>query len=288
MDWGKGMSSLSRSLSGVGQTINTVNGFITQMKDGTLNLTSILTILPSLIFGITSALRGFADAAKYLTLSIPELAIIVAIIGAIAFAIKQASDAYNADAIASKKAAKAARELADSYNKVKEAAESLKTTITDYNDGIDAMKKLSAGTEEYEEALNKANKAAEELIEKYPEIEWSYNSLTGAIDISKEALEKAERDSKNNLSQKETASKIAQMVANELQAKSNRTNLLRSDDKSRLEWALAAGGIGAIGGAAAGSVTGIAAIPLGVLGAIAGSGAGFFGANALNDSQNSK
>lgn len=191
MDWGKGIAGFSRSLSGLGQGVNTIKGIMDQLKEGTFNFTSFLTTIPSLIFSATSAVNGFKTALSFL--GGPTTAIISIAVGALygLFVILQKIK-ENSPENQAKKAAEKAEELAKAYDDAKTSAEKFNETISNYSEAVEGLDKLTKGTEEYKKEVEKANKAAEELIknnEKELSGKWSFNSSTGLIEFDKGALE---------------------------------------------------------------------------------------------------
>lgn len=230
MDWGKGITGFSRSLSGLGQGVNTIKGIMDQLKEGTFNFTSFLTTIPSLIFSATSAVNGFKTALSFL--GGPTTAIISVAVGALygLFKILQKIK-ENSPENQAKKAAEEAEELAKAYDSAKSAVESFQRVSSDYKDSINALSTLVKGTKEYEEELRKANGYAEELIQNNPTLagKWHFES-NGLIQFDKNSIEDLEKAVYRGVSEASQKSITAQIKANNAQQKVDLQNLIKSDN----------------------------------------------------------
>lgn len=160
---------------------------------------------------------------------VAALAALAAIIYGVVAAIKAIVKAYNADAIAAKRAAEVAKELAEAYDKCKEKYEAMISAMDNYQSALDALEALTEGTKEYYEALTKANDAALELIQNYSEYfsPEDYRWENGQLIIDKKALEEAEEQASLQLSAAKTAKNVGQTQATILQNKADRTALNR-------------------------------------------------------------
>lgn len=231
MDWGKGITGISRAFSGLAQTITTVTSVGKQLKEGTLNFTTILTTIPSLMFGVSSAINGLKTALVSIggpaTLIIGGIVAALAAILIIVQKIKQNSPEKLAE-----KATEKAKELASAYNEAKQAVEAFQNTSSGYAESIEALDKLVKGTKEYEEELQKANNAAQELIETNPtELggKWYFEG-NGTIKFNDGALEDLEKAVYRGVSEASQKSITAQIEANKAQQIVDLQTLIKSDN----------------------------------------------------------
>ena len=262
--------SLTTTLTGVVKTLGNENlsvgekaqailtTILTTLPMLIMNFKNIFKIIPGMAAGITSLAASMgAEAATTAmatgaTLSLtealaalwsvawPYVAIagtIAVAVGAIVLAVKAATDAYNADAIAMKNAKKHAEELKETYENTKNAAEELKSTISDYSDAIDNISKLDKSTNEYKETLIKANEKALELLKTYKGLaKYTTRGEDGLIVISQEGLDEILNQQLKNVSKSQIEYMEAEIQANSATLRSKITDFSRANKVDVKDW----------------------------------------------------
>ena len=184
---------------------------------------------------IAQTLANWGLNASMAPLLIVTLALVAAIlvltvaITAIVALVNTASDAYNKDAIAAENAENAAKNLAETYGKVKQEYEDMIATMEQYQTARDALSELTKGTDEYNAALKEANRAAMELINTYPEFfgAGSYAWENGELIIDEGAMDAAKKAKEAEADQAFAASQMADVQAREARNKANLTDAKR-------------------------------------------------------------
>ena len=161
-------------------------------------------------------------------LIVAAMAALAAVIAGVVIVVKAISNAYNADAIAAKKAAEAAKELADRYKTVKQEYEDMISTMENYQTAREGLDNLTRGTEEYQNALKEANRLALELITTYgliagQDYEWQGDELV----IHDDAMKQVKNKKSQELDTAYAANQMAQVDAREKQSQNKQTNLRR-------------------------------------------------------------
>lgn len=165
---------------------------------------------------------------------VAAMAVLAATIMGIVEVAKAISNAYNADAIAAENAANAAKGLAEAYDEAKTHCEQMIAAMDDYKSARDALSELTKGTQEYRDALQAANEAGLNLInntnglKRGEDYEWK----NGELKISDAAMNRIKDEEEDNVKSAKASSLMADAKARQLAAKSNTTNLVRSDDMS--------------------------------------------------------
>ena len=184
---------------------------------------------------IAQTLANWGLNASMAPLLIVTLALVAAIliltvaITAIVAIVNAASDAYNKDAIAAENAENAAKNLAETYGKVKQEYEDMIATMEQYQTARDALSELTKGTDEYNAALKEANRAAMELINTYPEYfgAGTYAWENGELIVDDKAMEAAKKAKEAEADQAYAASQMADVQAREARNKANLTEAKR-------------------------------------------------------------
>lgn len=117
------------------------------------------------------------NASMLATIAI--IALVVAAIAAIGLVIYDQISAYNADAIAAEKAAKAAETLGKKSQEAAQRAQSIKQAFDGYDSAVDKLRSCTKGTEEWNDALKAVNDSVLKLMEDYPD-------LVGEMDVSRD------------------------------------------------------------------------------------------------------
>ena len=178
-----------------------------------------------------SGTAAAAEMAMLWPIGLLVLAIggLIVVIALVVTAIKGMINAYNADAIAAEKAAKSAADLAETYNKVKQAYEELKKSIEDYQNAQDAIDKLKIGTQEWRDAVQEANEQVIALLDKYPELIKYVDTLEGGrMIIRDEGLAALKEKEAENVAIAQNMSQSANLTAKQLQNKAEQTELSRT------------------------------------------------------------
>ena len=203
-------------------------------------------------------------------------ALALVVVGLVA-AFKAISNAYNADAIAAEKAAEHAKELAEQYNKTKQAYDELKSSLEDYQGAYNSLMQLKKGTEEWRAAVIELNQQVLDLIDKYPELAKYVTNEDGVLTISKEGQEEVIKQQQNKVNNTYNAKVDADIEKSKTAAQAKKTDLVRGELDTVNDWEV---GIGATLSAIAGTL-----ITAGTMGMDAGMGTmlGATGAAALID-----
>ena len=164
-------------------------------------------------------------------------AAVAAAIALITVAIKAASDAYNADAIAAEKAAKAAEDLAKSHEEAKQTLEDLQSAFSQYDEAVAALEACTEGTEEWNTALQKVNETVLNLMNEYPHLlkdadAFTRNEITGMLELNREKQQEILDELEKQVSITQAASLFGAANASKAQAKSNKTDLMREVGQS--------------------------------------------------------
>lgn len=243
----------SYKILNISKSSNVVITWMQKIAQDALNGSTLSTIT---LFGILAA---------------AALVLIGVIVGVVAI-VKAASDAWNKDAIAAKKAAERANELAEAYKNTKQAYDELKESIADYGEAQLAIAKLKKGTEEWRDAIEESNIKVMEMLDKYPELIDYIKSVDGQLKITDpQAVLDIYRNRTNTLY---NASLDANLVAKNAKNRADKTNFIRTrgDFYTASDWLTVIGDrtlFGAATGAMAGSAAGgVGAIP-GVVGGAA-------------------
>lgn len=160
-------------------------------------------------------------------------AAVAAAIALITVAVKAASDAYNADAIAAEKAAKAAEDLAKSHEEAKQTLEDLQSAFSQYDEAIAALEACTEGTEEWNTALQKVNETVLNLMDKYPSLlkdadVFTRNEITGMLELNREKQQEILDELEKNVSITQAASLFGVANASRAHAKAEKTNVTRN------------------------------------------------------------
>jgi len=193
----------------------------TKLKTGT----TLQAAVAEKIFG-----TSLTTTAAQIAAATGAILILVAAIAAFVAACKFAYEAYNADAIAAEKSAKAAANLTNAYNEATQAYEDLKNTISNYEEGLNALKELTKGTQEYRDALIEANNAAMALIENGDLNATDYQWEGDQLIIDEEAITQAQANAQSQMLQAQAAMRMGQVSANQAANQADLTAIRRSDD----------------------------------------------------------
>ena len=251
----------------------------------------------SAIWGeVAAKVASLAASAPLLAVTLLLVAAMVglaAIVALVVAVVKGLSDAYNADSIAAEKAAAAAKGLAEAFDEAKAHYEDMVSSMEKYQTARDSLAQLTEGTEEYRQALKEANDEALNLINKTSSLNRGsdYNWENGQLIISDEAMDRVKKEESERVSMAEASALMADARARQLSAKSNTTNLVRSDDVNG--WAAVGAGAGtgaAIGGGLAlgGVVTAVTAPVAAAIGGLIGGIVGGVTAGATNAADNAE
>lgn len=173
----------------------------------------------------TGAVLGFQTAMGPLGWVL--LGITAAIAGLIAI-IHFATEAYNADAIAAKKATEAAKLAGEAATETANAYKTLADTMQGYDDAVNGLKELTKGTQEYQDALESANEKAIELISSNAELaQHVTRNADGLLVFNENAKEEVLETARKRANMAQASSYLAQAQAGMAQNKSERTDLRR-------------------------------------------------------------
>lgn len=227
--------------------------------------------------------------------SVAGWGILAGIILASVVAIQALDKAYNKNAIAAQKAAKAAEELNKQYAEATDKYNELKSTISEYDSARKAIDDLTLGTTEYTDAVNEANDASLRLLDTYADIIGNNYTIgsNGLITINEDALDTIKRQEQDSMLLARAAAQAGEQSAREAKLTADITELNRKKIKSKEGWdnddanRTALGGAIGAGGAAAGlaalgatgvistaATIGTAAIPVPIVGTLIGLAAG--------------
>ncbi len=158
---------------------------------------------------------------------------VAAIVAGIVIAFKALSDAYNADAIAAKKAHAVAKELSEAYDDCKQHYQDMINTMSQYKEARNSLEQLTKGTKEYDEALQKANRSAAELLSNNPSsfTPDDYKFEDGQLIIDDKALERVQAEGAKQEAAMYSASQVANAEAAQADAKALKTSTSRSISK---------------------------------------------------------
>ena len=210
--------------------ISTISAALPGAKAGMISLMVSSKLLTAAEVEAATA-AGTLGTAIWTALApiLPIILTVVAAIGLLVAAGVALYNSYNADAIAAKKAAEAAKEAASAAEKAKTAYEELANTIKGYDDAVNSLKELTKGTQEYAEALEEANAKAIELISANAELanHVSRNS-EGLLVFDESVKDNVLETARKRANQAQAASYLAQAQAGMAQNKSEITDLGRS------------------------------------------------------------
>lgn len=151
------------------------------------------TVATGATVGLTTSLKGLGIAVGKLTVALLPYIAIAAAIGAVAYGIYEAIEAYDAHNTAVDDASDKVKELTELYSSLTAEASSFKQEVSDYHDGINAINDLTKGTQEYYDAIKSANEKSKELIETYKLFDDYTIGTDGLIKIDEEDLSTIER-----------------------------------------------------------------------------------------------
>ena len=180
---------------------------------------------------VASGTAGAATMAMIWPIGLLALAIgaLIATIIILVAAFKSISNAYNADAIAAKKAKENAKALADTYSEVKDKYEELKNSLADYQESQNAINKLREGTLEWKQAIQEANAQVIDLLNKYPELMAYMETLDGGRMAIKDAgWEMLLQKQAQEVSLAQNMSSAAALAARKAETKAEQTELVRN------------------------------------------------------------
>ena len=214
--------------------------------------------------------------------------IIAAIIAALVAIVYKVVEAYNKDIDAAQEAAAAAEHAKSVVEEAASAYERLSEGMANYKNGVEALKELTEGTEEYKEAIEKANKAVLDLIKAdaslAPLVKKDGELYVFEDEKGNDITDEIVSVNKSRLDKKEAIANMAQVDANQKEAKYRRTDAMREAGLSKGKYigkvAMGLGATGAAAGASGGPQ--MAAIGAVIMGAI---GAGMGAKTALSDEQ---
>ena len=238
----------------------------------------------------------FAASKGTLLKSAASWGILAGVILASVVAIQALDKAYNKNAIAAQKAAKAAEELNKQYAEATDRYNELKSTISEYDSARKAIDDLTFGTTEYTDAVNEANDASLKLLDTYADVIGNNYTIgsNGLITINEEALDTIKRQEQDSMLLARAAAQAGEQSSREAQLTADITELNRKKIKSKEGWdnddtnrTALGGAIGAGGTAAAmaayGAVVGSAVPVVGTLvGAAVGLAAGAITAGVIS------
>lgn len=115
-----------------------------------------------------------------------------------------------------------AETLTNNYNECSQAFTNMVEAFDKYTSAKEALDQLTKGTTEYKDALYEANKQALDLIQNYPDLNYSWNN--GELVISEDSLNKVKEQQQQNIY---TAQAAANEASNNLK-RSNTTNDLKN------------------------------------------------------------
>lgn len=115
-----------------------------------------------------------------------------------------------------------AETLTNNYNECSQAFTNMVEAFDKYTSAKEALDQLTKGTTEYKDALYEANKQALDLIQNYPDLNYSWNN--GELVISEDSLNKVKEQQQQNVY---TAQAAANETSNNLK-RSNTTNDLKN------------------------------------------------------------
>ena len=181
---------------------------------------------------VTAETLVFDAGIKKLSFSLWQLmwpiALVVAAIGTIVFAVKKANEAYNEHNTKLEEAKEAAFEAADAADKATRAYEELQQTFDKYESGADKLNKLTKGTKEYEEALEEANRDALELIKNNNELAGiATRDANGLITFDEKKKEEILSNSRDKATDAQIISDFAQIGANQKKITADTIELTR-------------------------------------------------------------
>ncbi len=142
---------------------------------------------------LTKATKAANDATKASLLTFGKYALIIgAVVAAIALLVKAHQEMYeNSPEGQLEKASQNAGKLAQAYEEATQAASDLNNAIENYDSAIKKLEECTKGTEEWRDALAAANQEALNLLNKYPDLQWTKED--GQITIDSNSLEEAQQ-----------------------------------------------------------------------------------------------
>lgn len=259
-DYGAALVSISRGLTTVAMTFNSIETAVNNITDesaslGTKlysisyafsNLGILMTQIPKIQAGVSGLItssgafminlkglskQGTSTGKALMTAftksftSAQQLGIILvaltAIIAAVVISAKALYNWWNKDAIAAEKAAETAQDLKNHYNSTKQAYEEMISSMEEYQTARDGLDSLTEGTEEFEKALDEANNKALELIKNNNLIRGQdYAVDNGQININDVGLERIKTEG----AQKVQDARVASLAADSASAQANVTS----------------------------------------------------------------
>lgn len=153
----------------------------------------------------TGATLGLAGATQVLTGAtiefetaiLPLLPVLIGIGVAVAGIVAISKLLYNAwtkDARAAQQAAQNAAAASQAYDKVKESADQLKSSLEEYNSFQDTLASLTRGTEEWNQAIQQSNELVLDLINKFPELAEQVKNVNGQLVLDQDAIETVQQN----------------------------------------------------------------------------------------------
>lgn len=144
-------------------------------------------------------------ATKLLTIATAELeavampvwAVLAGIAGVVAGVVvvsKLLYDAWTKDARAAQQAAQNAAAASQAYDKVKESADQLKSSLEEYNSFQDTLASLTRGTEEWNQAIQQSNELVLDLINKFPELAEQVKNVNGQLVLDQDAIKTVQQN----------------------------------------------------------------------------------------------
>lgn len=122
------------------------------------------------------------------------LAGIAGIVAGIVIVSKLLHDAWTVDARAAQQAAQNAAAASQAYDKVKESADQLKSSLEEYNSFQDTLASLTRGTEEWNQAIQQSNELVLDLINKFPELAEQVKNVNGQLVLDQDAIETVQQN----------------------------------------------------------------------------------------------
>lgn len=203
---------------------------IKKVGDSSFGASLSNTALGKTIVGMTSKV-GLANAG--LVSFVGYLGLTIGAITAITLAVKAAVDAYNADAIAAEKAAKAANDLSKASLEVANEYDNIKSAFESYDTAKNALEQCAKGTEDWNIALNNVEQSIRNIIEEFPELSkvknlFVFDDGTGTLVINEEARQQYEEERKKQTETVKQASYIGEINNAQARLTSQKTDFQHS------------------------------------------------------------
>lgn len=227
----QGLQSLSMVTQSFGITTQLATAFT--KENSSSKLTNAIASKVQAMAKIQSQNAENADTAATLKNTAAKVAnnIVLAAaliaVAALTAGIYLAVQAYNEDAIAAERAAKASEKLNEASQEAKTTLDSIKKSFEKYDTLTDKLQECTKGTQEWKDALNEVNNEVLNILEQYPDlnIQVKRDEDTGALSI--ENQEEIIQQAEERAERAQQAAIIGNIKADEAQLEADKTRATR-------------------------------------------------------------